>query len=99
MQESQRSFDLPNSGASHGSDTGASEQRGSDSLPTEPRGNDSRQSDSKPAESRAAEAPTFHSNQSFHFEPTRTTSPSPEANKTYTVWSSGPTGSSGGRDE
>jgi ribonuclease E len=54
-----------------------------------------RQPETKP-DVRPAETPTaFQSNQSFHFEPNRSTS---EPGKSYTVFSSGP-GSSSGRDE
>jgi ribonuclease E len=61
-----------------------------ESRPVEPR------TESKPADVRPAEPPAaFNSNQSFHFEPNRSTS---EAGKSYTVFSSGP-GSSTNRDE
>jgi hypothetical protein len=65
----------------------------------ESRAPESKVAESKPPESRAADAPAFQSNQSFHFEPSRTSAPSSESGKTYTVWSSGSGGPSGGRDE
>jgi ribonuclease E len=94
-QESQRSFDLPGESSRVESTSHGSDSHGGESRPSEQRA-----PESKPVEARTNDAPAFHSNQSFHFEPTRTTSgPAVESNKTYTVWSSGPTGSSGGRDE
>jgi ribonuclease E len=70
---SQTSLDLPPPSSS--SDHRAAENRGSDSRPSE----------NRTSEHRASEpAPSFHSNQSHHFEPPQ---PQGEA-KTYTVWSS-----------
>jgi hypothetical protein len=62
----------------------------------EPRASESRPAEAKSQESRPPESSGYHSNQSFHFEPTRAPT---EPSKTYTVWSSTPSGSGGGRDE
>jgi hypothetical protein len=62
----------------------------------EARSEEPRASEPRAAEPKPQESSGYHSNQSFHFEPTRAPT---EPGKTYTVWSSTPSGSGGGRDE
>jgi len=93
-QASQRSLDLP---PSH--DGGQSDSRGDSQSEPRPSTTHAPVPHEPPArepENRSSEPAAFHSNKSFHFEPSHTPA---DSNKTYTVWSSTPGGPSGRREE